>query len=316
MLERIKAALKSYLPVYREYNNVRRELGRWKRGLYPPGHYYSPIISEEAMAQSFEVDYEVTIPGIDLQEEEQFALLKKLAAYYKEDIFPPKPTSGYRYYFNNDYFSYSDALFLNMMMRNLRPKRIIEVGSGFSSAVMMDTNQFFLDGACRLTFIEPYPDDRLNALSPNLATDELIKDFVQNVPLDVFRELRANDILFIDSSHVSKFRSDLNYLLFEVVPTLHSGVIIHFHDIFFPFEYPMEWIKQGRSWNEAYLVRAFLQNNAHYEILLFTSFLEGKHRPWFESNMPMCLKKHELIALNGTRHLMNTTGQSLYIRKK
>ena len=92
---------------------------------------------------------------------------------------------------------------------------------------------------------------------------------VQNVKLIEFEKLEPNDLLFIDSSHISKIGSDLNYLLFEVLPSLKPGVIIHFHDILYPFEYPYEWIEKGIYWNEAYLLKAFLMHNKNYEILLF-----------------------------------------------
>jgi hypothetical protein len=86
--------------------------------------------------------------------------------------------------------------------------------------------------------------------------------------------------------------------------------------VFFPFEYPLEWLQQGRSWSEAYLLRAFLQFNKDFEIILFTSFLEGKHKDWFNTHMPLCLKVHKKIVVNGKESFIPTTGQSIYIRKK
>lgn len=304
------------MPLYRACEEARTALDIWKQGLYPPGHYYSPLVSIESIPDVMTIDYNVAIPGVDLNEGSQLSLLDNLKAYYKKDLFPVRKKDGWRYYFDNLYFSYSDGIFLSALMQHYKPKRIIEVGSGWSSAVMLDTNEKFLNDACRLTFIEPFPEERLKVLVPQLNADILVQDFVQSVNTDFFKQLSTGDILFIDSSHVSKFRSDLNYLLFHVLPALNSGVIIHFHDIMFPFEYPPEWLKQGRSWNEAYLLRAFLQHNSSYEILLFTSYLEGKHSEWFRENMPLCLKKHELILLEDKQYLMDTTGQSLYIQKK
>ena len=93
-----------------------------------------------------------------------------------------------------------------------------------------------------LTFVEPFPEERLDSLV--LPTDNyvIIKDIVQNISSDLFSGLQENDILFIDSSHISKTYSDVNYLIFNILPNLKKGVVIHFHDIFFPFEYPSEWI--------------------------------------------------------------------------
>jgi hypothetical protein len=113
---------------------------------------------------------------------------------------------------------------------------------------------------------------------------------VQEVGLEKFKALRENDILFIDSSHVSKINSDVNYIFFTILPQLHPGVYIHFHDIFYPFEYPKEWIYEGRAWNEIYLLRAFLQHNAVFKIVFFNTFLEYFHAKRFQEDMPLCLK--------------------------
>jgi hypothetical protein len=138
------------------------------------------------------------------------------------------------------------------------------------------------------------------------------------VPVENFLQLESEDILFIDSSHVSKFDSDVNYLLFHVLPSLKSGVVIHFHDVFKNFEYPDEWLKEGIYWNEQYLLRAFLQYNHDYEILLFSDYMESKHTEWYLSNMPLCLKAHEKYSsgpLKG-KWIEELRGQSLWLRKK
>lgn len=180
---------------------------------------------------------------------------------------------------------------------------------------MMETNARYLGNSLNLTFIEPSPEERFN----NLVTEgkfSLVKQKLQEVQIETFKSLDRNDILFIDSSHVVKFGSDLSYLFFHILPALNEGVIIHFHDVFFPFEYPVEWLKQGRYWNEAYFLRAFLQYNSCFEIMLYTSYLEGKFVEWFKTNMPLCLKRHEYIRMNGKMRLMATTGQSIYLVKK
>lgn len=115
-----------------------------------------------------------------------------------------------------------------------------------------------------------------------------------------FDILKENDILFVDSTHVSKVGSDVNYLLFEILPRLNKGVYIHFHDIFYPFEYPKEWIYDGKAWNEDYILRAFLQYNDSFKIFFFNTFLESFFREKFTLEMPLCLKN---------------TGGSLWIKK-
>ena len=116
-------------------------------------------------------------------------------------------------------------------------------------------------------------------------------DAVQNVPLAAFEELGDNDILFIDSSHVCKAGSDVNFLVFNVLPALAPGVVVHFHDIGWPFEYPLQWIADGRAWNEAYLLRAFLQYNRSFEILVFNSYAYRTFRSFFEKRMPLYLER-------------------------
>lgn len=141
-----------------------------------------------------------------------------------------------------------------------------------------------------MTFVEPYPT-LLKKLIKNKATDDykIINKKVQEVSIDVFKELKEGDFLFIDSSHVSKTGSDVNYELFEILPSLNSGVIIHIHDIFYPFEYPKEWVLEGRNWNENYLLRAFLSYNKDFEILFFSQYLH-KYYPEKFKNMPLMYK--------------------------
>jgi len=166
---------------------------------------------------------------------------------------------------------------------------VIEVGSGQSSALLLDVNDRCLGGSTEITFIEPYPAFLRTLVRESDLDSRLIESGLQEVPLSTFKALESGDILFIDSTHVSKLRSDVNYLVFEILPTLAEGVHIHIHDIMYPFEYPAKWITNGWSWNEAYLLRAFLQYNSTFEVTLFNTYLELRDRDWFQSNMPRCL---------------------------
>src|SRR5262249_4955967 len=162
--------------------------------------------------------------------------------------------------------------------REFRPARVIEIGSGFSSAIMLDTCEQFLQGHTRFTFFDPYPERLQQLLSTeDSRTCEVVAKRVQDINVELFSELGDNDMLFVDSSHVSKYASDVNHILFEILPVLRPGVFVHFHDVFFPFEYPQHWIPQGRCWNEAYLLRAFLQYNKTFKIKLFLSYLENSN---------------------------------------
>jgi hypothetical protein len=118
----------------------------------------------------------------------------------------------------------------------------------------------------------------------------LIEKRVQEVPLATFAALGENDVLFIDSSHVSKIGSDVNRLYFDVLPALAPGVLIHIHDVAGNLEYPPEWFEEGRAWNEQYLLRAFLMNNTAYRIELFTAWLFNTRHEWFRTHLPLCAR--------------------------
>lgn len=258
-----------------------------------PGHFYSPLVSEEYLRPYEDRIFNnksKDLAGVDLNEEAQVALLKEFYPYYREMPFKEEKEPGLRYSLKNDFFDYSDGFFLHAMIRHFQPKRIVEVGSGFSSAMMLDTNDLFFNNKINLTFIEPYPERLKSLLKPGEKI-QLHEQNVQDVDLGIFSQLKENDILLIDTSHVVKTGSELNYLIFSVLPLLNKGVKIHIHDIFFPFEYPREWvIEQKRGWNEAYLIRAFLMYNEAFKIISFNSFLETHHQGMLQEHFPVILK--------------------------
>lgn len=240
---------------------------------YAHGNYYSPIPSPEKIAAfDFSRKLPDSLPGIDLRSDEQFALLDQLSQYYADIPFTFEQTEKYRYYYNNFWYNCGDGIFLYLMLRYLKPKRLIEVGSGFSSAVTLDTNQYFFDNKMECTFIEPFPE-RLNLLLRPNDSIQLHEKYLQDIPLSVFTQLQSGDVLFIDTSHVSKFQSDVNYLIHEILPILNSGVYIHIHDIDYPFEYSEHWMKEGRGYTESYILRAFLEFNDMFQIELFEGYL-------------------------------------------
>jgi hypothetical protein len=270
----------------------------------PPGHFYSPIPSLTVLKMDDQEIFEIpqVIRGVDLNEDGQLAFLKELAVFYPEQPFTAEALPGRRYLFENPNYTYNDAIILYCVMRHARPRRIVEIGSGYSSCAMLDVNELFFENSISCTFIDPYPQLLRNLLKPSDHDRVRILDQrIQQVDLDMFRELTTSDILFVDSSHISKTGSDVNYILFKILPLLQAGVLIHFHDVFYPFEYPREWVFEGRSWNEAYLLRAFLQYNDAFEIQFFNSFLAERHGATFESAMPLCV---------------NLEGANLWLRKK
>jgi hypothetical protein len=256
----------------------------------PPGHPYSPIPSPDDVSRAVgrAAAAGAALPGIDLGEHRQLALLAELLPLYGDLPFTHAP-GRHRYHYDNDYFTYSDAIGYALMLRRLRPSRVVEVGAGYSSALALDVDELFLGGHTRLTFVEP-DAERLRSLVPPRELDErLLERPVQDVPLGVFEELGAGDILFVDSSHVLKAGSDVQHLIDEVFPRLAAGVHIHVHDVFYPFEYPEAWLTTGCAVNEAYAVRALLQSSTAYDIVLFNTFLERFHREWFVTHMPLVL---------------------------
>ena len=200
-----------------------------------------------------------------------------------------------RYYFLNDCFSFSDAIFYHCMLRHLKPRRVIEIGIGFSSSVLLDTNDKCFDSAIRFTFIDPEPERMYGLLKPNDAQRiQVFPKMLQDVGLGLFKELSAGDILFVDSSHVSKTGSDVNLIFFDRLPTLAPGVHVHFHDVFYPFEYPREDVYKKWAWNELYLLRAFLCYNREFQITLFPSFLERFHGEQLQKAMPLAWRHPRL----------------------
>jgi hypothetical protein len=269
----------------------------------PNGHFYSPVpLLDEVRANEERIFGPApdTIPGVDLRRSHQRQLLEGFAALYESIPFTQQKQVG-RYFYDNPAYSYSDAIFLHCMIRHARPKKIVEVGSGYSSCATLDTNELFFGNSIECTFIEPYPALLKSLVRPSdIERIRILPHRVQDVDMSIFEGLAQSDILFIDSTHVSKIGSDVNRLFFEILPALTSGVYIHFHDIFYPFEYPREWIYEGRAWNEIYTLRAFLQYNDAFEIVCFNTYLQHFFYEFFAQHMPLCLKN---------------TGGSIWLRK-
>jgi hypothetical protein len=156
---------------------------------------------------------------------------------------------------------------------------------------MLDTRERFFAQPLELTFIEPFPETLRSLMKEGDARDtRVLEARLQDVPPTEFDRLKAGDILFVDSTHVAKVGSDVNRLIFEILPRLASGVHVHFHDVFYPFEYPRAWVDAGIAWNEQYLLRAFLQYNDAFRVVLMNTFLEYFHEELFRQKMPLCLR--------------------------
>jgi hypothetical protein len=239
-----------------------------------------------------------------LNELEQAHWLRTLTRLFSDQPFPAKPDPRTRFYFENDYFTYGEGLMYQAILRHVQPKRVVEVGSGFTTALLLDIVDRFLPGGVACTCVEPYPDTLRSLLrEDDFSRIELMRVPLQDADLEIFQRLQSGDILFIDSTHVSKTGSDVNREIFEILPCLASGVLIHFHDIYYPFEYPKEWVFKGIAWNEAYLLRGFLQYNAAFRIQVFNSFSARFLASQIDQRIP-----------NVNLFLMNP-GSSIWLRK-
>lgn len=273
---------------------------------WPNGHYYSPVHSredlncyEEVVKKSRE-NFPKSISGFSDQEMvRQFNRLKR---NFKDFNYPIEEDGKSRFYIKNCSYPITDALILFGMIKEIKPKRIIEIGSGFTSALMIDVNERFFNNSIDITFIEPYPECLLSRMDEeDKERYKIIPKKVQDVPVEVFEKLQSGDILFIDSTHVSKFNSDVNYELFNILPKIKPGVTIHFHDVFDGFEYPLQWLKDGWAWNEDYLLRAFLSSNNSYKVLLMNDYMT---------------RRYSDLLLKSYPRFVNNCGGSLWVEKK
>jgi predicted O-methyltransferase YrrM len=230
------------------------------------GHFYSPVNGAADVERA--LNWSEDLPGVQLRAQEQVELFGELAP-----LLEGVPDRRYRS--PNGMYDAADALVYQAFVRRLQPRRVIEVGAGFSTAKLLDTAEKFVP-ELEVTCVEPYPD-RLNSLLLPEDKIDLIQKPVQDVPVEAFTRLESGDILFIDSTHVAKAGSDVLWLFLRVLPRLAKGVVVHVHDVFWPFEYPEKWLREGRSWNEDYLLHAFLCHNDAWRIELFSSWLWKNH---------------------------------------
>ncbi|MEY8410227.1 class I SAM-dependent methyltransferase [Lachnospiraceae bacterium 62-26] len=245
----------------------------------PFNHYESPypdiVEIHRKEDKLFNCDKEVL--DINFNINRQLELVDKMKQIdlpgWKEE---KTPMMNYRYYYGNEWFEKGSADALYYMIRILKPHKIIEVGSGYSTAVMLDVNENYFNNEIQITSIEPDPA-RLKSLLKQTDNIDIIEKKLQDISENFFEKLEENDILFIDSSHISKIDSDVNHLFFDILPLLSKGVYVHLHDVMYPFTYPKEWIYEGRAYNEMYMLRAFLMNNEAYSVQFFGDMLSKKY---------------------------------------
>ena len=233
-----------------------------------PVHFYEPVPDTRSLNGHLWIKPSEMV-GIDMNEQQQLKLLSEVVNRYKCELDITRPTITRS----------PDWVVLYSMVRHFKPRRIIEVGAGIStqvSAMALQKNQEESGTETSLVAIEPYPNQKLLDGFPGLT--ELKRMPIQQVPTSFFEQLGENDILFIDSSHILKIGSDVQYEFLEIIPRLRKGTIIHVHDIFFPYDYPPIWpLERKVFWNEAYLLQAFLAFNSAFEVLWSSSYLHHRH---------------------------------------
>ncbi|HEX5216129.1 MAG TPA: class I SAM-dependent methyltransferase [Vicinamibacterales bacterium] len=260
----------------------------------PPGHYYSPLpdyAQVQARYQQFVPTPTGGLPGIDLNEPGQLALLEELAAFAPDLPYTDQAGGVTRYYYENAFFPRGDGIVATCLLRHSGSRRVIEIGSGYSSALMLDVKERFAPDL-ELICVEPDATRLRSLLRPGDANRfRLVEDTLDAVDDALFDTLRANDVLFIDSSHVAKIGSDVSRIVFRILPRLAVGVLVHIHDIFWPFEYPRQWYAEGRAWNEAPFVRSFLMFNRAFQIVYFNHYMAAVHADDVAKRLPDCLRQ-------------------------
>ncbi len=248
-----------------------------------PKGYFIPYRHAAAMPPPDSTAYPAIAELFAAAEERQRKFLRNIKKY-AEDIEkigennPPKPR------WNQDWFPRMDAVAAYVMVREFQPRRIIEVGSGHSTRFMARAVR---DGALstRITAVDPGPRAKIDGLDL-----EAISKLVHEVPRELFGELGAGDILFIDSSHILMPGTDVDYLFNSVLARLPSGVLIHIHDILLPDPYPDAWTWRG--YNEQLGVALLLQGGA-YEILFSSRYAVTRLRKSFEETAAAGLPLNE-----------------------
>lgn len=253
-------------------------------------HYYQPIPDYERLPDEVFTQRQ-EFPGFRFEDAAVRELLSRLGKFALETAWPRAPCGPGRYFTSNPNFGLSSAALLYAMIRAFGSRRVLEVGGGYSSLVSIEAlEKNHGQRGFQFTSVEPYPMPWLKrALRERAETCSLVESSVETEKQSMFLDLYENDILFVDSSHVSKLGSDVNFLYLQILPRLQAGVIVHIHDIYIPYEYPKVHFF-GRSklfWNEQYLLQALLTDNPRFEILLPGFYAQRDLATEFQAAFPM-----------------------------
>jgi hypothetical protein len=227
------------------------------------------------------------LPGIDLRPEFQVKLLAEVFPLYSAqyNTFPINCSIDEGFYLDNDAFGGIDPHVYYCMIRHFQPRTIIEVGSGYSTLLGAQASKE--NATTRLIVVDPWPRD---FIASGIDGVEHIRRKVEEIDIDFFQQLRQHDILFVDSSHVVRTAGDVCYLILEVLPRLARGVIVHFHDIYFPYDYPKELLVERHAfWTEQYLLQGYLADNCKFQVLFASHFMAHEYRKEVKAAFPSAL---------------------------
>ncbi|MDB5112230.1 MAG: Methyltransferase protein [Mucilaginibacter sp.] len=254
-------------------------------------HYYEPLINpKKHLLKSLRNDRE--LPGINFNITEQLDLLSNF--HYNDELikFPLEKSKTVQFYYNNGFYEAGDAEYLYSIVRHFKPKQIIEIGSGYSTLMAQNAiSENKIENRnyqCKHRCIEPYEQPWLEKQGV-----EVIRKRVETIDKSFFQKLEANDILFIDSTHIIKPQGDVLFEYLEILPILKPGVIVQIHDIHMPKDYPTDWIYEHRLWNEQYLLEAFLTFNEKFKIIGALNYLSHNYNKECAAKFPIFSKRKD-----------------------
>jgi predicted O-methyltransferase YrrM len=242
-----------------------------------PNHFYWPI-PELAQLEKREWRIYSLPPQCKFDLTAQIALIRHLAAAYGDECRFASDPRDHDYHYNNGFFEAVDAELAYGMVRHYKPNRIVEVGTGYSTRVLaaaLEKNFERDHSDAQLISIDPYPHLQGFVGSRWEGRVVQVPAAIQDIELDFFEALESGDILFIDSSHVVATDSDVVRECLQILPRLKPGVLVHFHDIFLPSDYPRDAVLHNLwFWSEQYLLQAFLSFNSSFEVLCASSAMQ------------------------------------------
>lgn len=233
---------------------------RWLEIFPIRNHYYEPQFIHDNVNFNKKENIKISLDSAN-------KLIKKFKFSYElEKMNLEKKKSKFGFLINNGFFERGDFEFLYQFIRLSNPKKIIELGSGYSSIIAYEaiTKNFETNkNSCKMTCIDPGNINQLKILKKI----KFYKKKVEKIDIDIFKELNKNDLLIIDTTHVIKPSGDVLKIYNEIMPSLKKGVNIMIHDIYLPYEYPKDLLnKQVLFWNEQYLLVNLL-NSKRYKVL-------------------------------------------------